>query len=84
MYNRTLLGLPQPIAKLLEHRLKEYNHAMFEAYALSRREIFKHVEEELYAQRILMYNTIFFFSIIIGGLFSGILWCIKKRKKRTR
>ncbi len=84
MYNRNLLGLPQPISKLVETRLKEYNHAMFEAYALSRREIFKHVEEELYAQRILMYNTIFIFSIVIGCLFSCILWCRKKRKKRTR
>lgn len=81
MSNHTL---PDSIQKLIEQRLKEYNHAMFEAYTLNKHEIFKQVENELHSQRILMYNTILIFSIVIGAFFSFILWCRKKQKKRIR
>ena len=84
MSNHTLSTLPESIQLLIEERLKEYNHAMFEAYALTKHEIYEQLEIELHAQRILMYHTILIFSIVIGAFFSFIIWCRKKQKKRTR
>ena len=85
MSNHTLLGLPLPIAKLVDKRLKQYNRDMFTIYANTKQDIYQHIESELRAQRILMYVTITIFSVVIGCFCSLIIWCIKRRKKkRTR
>jgi len=82
MVNHTLLGLPLPVAKLVDKRLKQYNHAMYVMYATTKQDIYQHVESELRAQRVLMYVTILIFSVTIGCLCSLLIWCMKRRKKR--